>query len=72
MKETKLCPFCGNESRIVVDLSRKMYQVVCGECGARSLPCLWGRSKIPVGGKRCRSDAEARQIAIDTWNTRFK
>lgn len=70
MKETKLCPFCGKEPHVVADLYRKMYQIICAGCGARSLPCLWGKGKIPVGGKRFKTDAEARQAAIDAWNRR--
>ncbi len=72
MNETflEMCPFCGREAAIVADIYGKKYEVICHGCGARTAPCIYGRSKLPIGGKRLKTDEEARSEAIRLWNIR--
>ena len=69
-KETRNCPFCGSASHILSDICGRSYEVICEGCGARTAPCLYGKRKLPVGGKKLKTMEEAREMAIRLWDTR--
>ena len=70
MQELKDCPFCKGKAAIVCDIYGKRYEIICRKCGARSAPCIYGRGKIAVGGRRYKDDASARTEAVKLWNER--
>ena len=69
-KELKKCPFCNSEAAVTVDISTKRYEVICHGCGARTAPCIYGRNKLPIRGKRLKTDDMARTEVIRLWNSR--
>ncbi len=71
-EELRKCPFCGGNANVTWDLYRKKCEVICHGCGARSAPCIYGKHKIPVGGKRFLSDSEARAEVVRLWNERSR
>lgn len=71
-EELRPCPFCGFSANVVWDIYRKKSEVICSNCGARTAPAIYGRSKIPLGGKRVKNEDEARKTVVEFWNRRCK
>ncbi len=69
--ELRDCPFCGGNAAVVWDWHGTRVSVYCHDCGAKSATCVYGRGKLPVGGKRMKTSEEARAEVVRLWNMRI-
>lgn len=73
MADLAKCPFCGGNAHVVVDPHRNCYSVMCSKCRVRTSPMWYGKTKgfhKKDFGEVFENGEEARQRAIEIWNTR--
>ncbi len=66
------CPFCGStEIYYYHNYCDKECAIICSECGARSAPCVYGKKKEPIFGRKFMGAGDAVTYAVRSWNRRI-